>query len=192
MPLPYAASVVLPAGSVAYDTYEDVVTTWNGYTDGFVADPVWSQGNGSYFVSITGTYYAATGGFDATDAGYDDVRNGFYFSGTGHWTYGTTRITYTFGIPSNDISAQALVDPNQPYAVSTTTNDPLLISPVTWSWYVNGQLAGTTSAPQFTVNSGDPSTQQQIQVVGSDGNGHSVSGQTTVNVNAGCGTQLIC
>lgn len=192
--IPYAATADFPAGAnIVYGFYQSDITTWNGYSAGLVDNPVWSQGNGSYFVNISGDYYAAQGGFDPNNAGYDDIRNGFSRAiGSGTWTYGTTRVTYTFGNPSNDLSASGDVAPYTSYSVSTTTNDPLLISPVTWSWYVDGQLAGTTSDPVFTATSGDPLTQQQVQVVGSDGTGHTVSGNITVQVTAGCGTQLIC
>ena len=54
------------------------------------------------------------------------------------------------------------------------------LRPPTWSWYADGSLVGTTTDPQFTVTAGGPSTQQQLEVVATDGNGHSVSGLTTV------------
>lgn len=191
MQIPYAATVTLPIGSVAYGAYQVITTTWRGQDGGFVTYPVWSQGDGSWFISISGDYYAATGGFDGNNGGYDDIRNGFYLP-SGSWTYATTRVGYQYGDAFNSISTTQDVPPNQAYPVSATSNDPLLVGPVTWSWYVDGTLNGTTSDPQFSVMAGDPLTQQQVQVVATDVNGHAVSGQTQVFATAGCGTQLIC
>jgi hypothetical protein len=188
--IPYAATADLPSGSVSWQFYQNQIITWNGYQSGFVANTVWSQGtSGRWMVNITGNYVADQGGFDPNNAGSDSIKNGFYAN---HWTYATTIVTYAFGSPTNNLDAPSTVAPDQSYSVSASTNDPLLTSPVTWSWYVDGSLAGTTSDPQFTVTPGGSTYNQQVEVVATDGNGHSVSGSTTVYVTSGCDRGFTC
>jgi hypothetical protein len=192
--VPYAATADLPASEVTFGFYRNDVIGWRGSWGGSVfGQPVWSQGsNGRWVVQISGTYYAGFDGPRASDnMGWDSVKNEFYINND-HWSSATSVITYEWVAPSNSIDAPNSVEPYQSYSVSATTNDPLLISPVTWSWYVDGSLAGTTSDPQFTVYAGGPTYNQQVDVVTTDGNGHSVSGSTTVYVTSGCGFQLIC
>jgi hypothetical protein len=190
--VPYAATADLPAGSVSWQFYQWDQVSWNGYHGGFFGNAAWAQGGGRYFVTITGDYRPAGGGFDANDAGWDDIRHGFYSSYTGWWTYATTRITYQWGIPSNNITAPGTVGLSEAYGVSATTNDPMLVSPVTWRWYVDGQLAATTSVPAASLYSGNQSTMQGVEVVATDGNGHSVSGYKTVIVGDGCNPNDPC
>lgn len=191
--VPYAATADLPAGSVSYEFYQWQSVTWNGYVAGFFGNAVWSQGGGRYFVNITGDYRPAQGGFDANNNGWDDIKHGFYSSYTRWWTYATTRIDYRFGIPRNTITTPAYIEPGQQYSVSATTDDPLLVSPVTWSWYVDGSHVETTTEPNTYVGApGEPYTSQSLEVVVTDGNGHSVAGQKTVITGSGCGSQLQC
>lgn len=191
--VPYAATADLPASNVTYGFYRSDVIGWRGNWGGSVfGNPVWSQGsNGRYVVQISGTYSAGFDGPRSSDnMGWDSVKSEFYINNN-HWSSAISVITYQWGLaPSNSIAAPGpgYVDPYTSYSVSATTNDPVLISPVTWSWYADGSLVGTTTDPQFTVTAGGPSTQQQLEVVATDGNGHSVSGLTTVWVN--CGAQL--
>lgn len=184
--IPYAATADFANGTVAAQSYENTIITWNGYTSGSIYNsPVWSQGsNGRVFVQISGDYYAARGGpqYAGNNSGYDDVKNGFFSYASNSWTYATTRVTYVLGAPANNtVKAPSSVNPGTNYGVSATTNDPILTNPVTWSWYVNNSFVGTSSNPLFTVHSGGPSTQQVVKVVASDESGHSVSGQTTVS-----------
>jgi hypothetical protein len=189
--IPYSATADLPANSVIYEFQSMHKITWRGFSTGFAGNAVWGQGNGRYFVNITGDYTAAIDGFDSNNGGWDDIEIEFARSYT-DGTRATTRLSYTWGSSSNNITAPGSVEPSQEYPVSATTNDPLLVSPVTWSWYVDGSLVGTTTEPEFTVNAGEPSNMQQVEVVATDGNGHSVSGSTHVWVGSGCGAQLIC
>jgi hypothetical protein len=193
--VPYAATADIGSDDFLFGFYTNEVISWNGFQNSASTNTVWGQSSDGtrWLVTISGDYPAASGGFDANNGGYDDVRNGFSNSRTGQWNYATTRIPYVFGSPSNTIVApNGNPPPNTNYTVSGSTSDPLLTSPVTWSWYVNGSLAGTTADPQFTVHAGGPSTQQQVQLVGTDGNGHSVSGTTNIRATAGCGTKLNC
>ena len=183
--IPYAATADLPGDQdIGYGAYQNETINRAGYNANFYPQAIWSQGsNGRYMVSISGTMDAATGEFDANDQGYDDVRNGFRYSFThnAEWVWATTRVTYFLGNPTNNVSAPSSVNPGTNYGVSATTNDPMLTNPVTWSWYVNNALVGTTANPLFTVHAGGPSTQQVVKVVASDQGGHSISGQTTVS-----------
>ncbi len=180
----YAASADLPAGSVSYDFYQSQHIDMNGSIWAVIFEDVWGQGNGRYLVNISGNYNAGIGGFGTGNRGHDDLKNGFWSSTLSRWVYATTRITYELGFPSNSIDAPEVVYPGIRYPVTATTSDPLLTDPVTWSWYVDGSLAGTTTSPSFKVLSGAESTEQLVEVVATDGNGRSVSGQTTVWVSS--------
>lgn len=184
--VPYAATASLSPSTFSYGAYQVIVTTWNGYNGGFVADPVWSTGSdGKYIVSITGDYNANTGGFDSNDQGYDDVRNGFYL-GSGLWTYATTRIPYYFGTPSNDVVTPDHPSPHISYTASATTHDVLMVDPVSWSLYVDGTFIKTTTSPQTSLVAGDAYQVQTVQVTASDSYGNSASGTTSYQVS--CGT----
>jgi hypothetical protein len=119
--------------------------------------------------------------------GWDSVKNEFYINND-HWSSAISVITYQWGVaPSNPITAPNWVEPYQAYSVSSTLNDPLLVSPVTYSWYVNGELRNTTTDPQVTVSAGDPWTDQQIELVATDVNGHSsATAYATVHASSGC------
>lgn len=185
--IPYAATADLPAGSVIYNSFQSHFVDRSGRTGSMITNAVWSQGNLRYFVNITSDYYAGQGGFDANDEGYDDIHNSF---NKGNWTTAIVRIPYQFGAPSNTISAPSTVPPSAPYTVSATTNDPLLVGPLTWSWYVDGTFYGTTNSPEMTVQAGGPNASQTIQVVASDPDGRSVSGQATVWMGSACGVNV--
>jgi hypothetical protein len=187
--VPYAAHGDFPAFSVYYAWYENELVNMNGATGSFYAFPTWGQGDGRYFVDISGDYPAATAGFDANHAGWDDIRNTF-LDQYGQRTSATAHITYMWGPPRNTIQSPGAVDSYQPYSVSAITNDPMLTSPTTWSLYVDGELWGTSSSAQFTVYAGDPGTQQHLQMDATDQSGHTVSG--TRSVLASCNGGRTC
>jgi hypothetical protein len=183
--IPYAATADFPSWAITYGFYEGSVVTWDGYLVTLVANPVWNQGDGKYFVNITGDYQAATGGFKSDDTGWDEVRNGFR-DPSGNWTYANAKLTYAFGFPSNLITAPSLPEAYATYTASAKTNDWRLTGPLTWKWYVNSNLVKSGSASSVDIQAGGPNSQQDIEVVASDSYGNSVSGSKTVHVASGC------
>ncbi len=185
--VPYAATADLP-GTVTYGFYQYESFSWNGFSAFFFGTAAWSQGsNGRYLVTITGDYYAASAGFKSDGTGWDDIRHGFHRNNS--WTYATSRIDYYAGVPYNNISTPGTVDPGSYYPVSATTNDPLLTSPIRWSWYVDGSHVGTTDDPNFNVWAGPHGTEQHVEVMATDDNGHSVWGDTFVLAVGDCSVE---
>lgn len=183
---PYAATASLSPSTFSYGAYQGIITAWNGYNSGFLADPIWSTGSdGNYMVSINGNYPAGRGGFDANNQGYDDVRNGFYLGG-GQWSYATTRIPYRYALPSSSIITPDHPTPYISYTASATTHDVWMVDPISWSWYVNGQFIRTTTGPQTSLAGGAPYSQQTVKVTAFDSYGNSASGTTYVLMS--CGT----
>jgi hypothetical protein len=77
--------------------------------------------------------------------------------------------------------------------VSAKPHDWRLIKPLTWKWRVNGQLVATTSVAQTTLQAGDPWSEQDIEVVASDGFGNSATGTMTIQTVSGCpGEEIEC
>lgn len=184
--IPYAATATLPmGGNLTYGLYEAHIIDRLGNTSSMGVNAVWSTGSGKYFVNVSGDYYAAAGGFDAYAQGYDDIQNRFYLGG-GRWTSGTIKIAYSFGSPSNSLTTPSSVNAGATYSVSATTDDPLMVSPLTWSWYVDGALAGTTSDGEFSVQAGAPSTTQEISAYATDAYGRSAYGVTFVFARSNC------
>lgn len=175
--IPYAATLdVLPSGNFIYQAgFEMHVVNRTGFTAAEFANAKWSQGtNGRAFVMITGDYRAATGGFDQNNAGYDDVQNRFYVGG-GRYTAATVRITYQYGAPGATLAAPSTVALYASYTVSLSTDDPLLVDPLTWSWYVNGVFQGTSTSPEMTFQAGGPNTSQEVRAYGTDINGRTIN-----------------
>jgi hypothetical protein len=183
--VPYSATIVLPANSVTWDRYRAQQIDFNGIIRGMIAYPVWSTGNdGSYFVLVTAWYTAGIGGFDQGE-GYDDIQNSFVRAGV--WTSATFRIPYNYGVPSTRFEAPSTVDPSATYTVTASTDDPLMVSPLSWSWYVNGSYIGSTGeSPQLSVQAGGPNSSQNIQATATDPNGRTISGMTSVWTYSGC------
>jgi hypothetical protein len=184
--VPYSATIILPAGSVTWDRFRAQQIDLNGIIRSMSAYPVWSTGNdGSYFVNVTATYTAGIGGFDAGDEGYDDIQNSFVRAGV--WTSATARIPYNYGVPSTRFEAPSTVDASAYYNVTASTNDPLMVSPLSWSWYVNGSYIGSTGeSPELSVQAGGPNSSQNIQATATDPNGRTISGTATVWTYSGC------
>ena len=183
--VPYAATATLPnSGNLVYGQYEAHVIDRNGLTSSIFVTTAWSTGSGTYLVSVSGDYYAAQGSFDSYNQGYDNIQNRFYI-GAGRWTSGTIKIAYSLGSPSNYLTAPSGVDAGMTYSVSAYTDDPLMVSPLTWSWYVDG-AAGTTSDGGFSVQAGAPSTTQEISAYAPDATGRSAYGVAHVWARSNC------
>jgi hypothetical protein len=177
----FNAHIQFPASSQSTipknSNVETTIVNRLGQSSGSFIHPVWSQGwdsQGGYFVDLNGQYFAATGGFDTYNKGWDDVRNRFQ---TAYGTYlaATAKIRYFIGPPNTDLITPGSVDPGVTFQASASPHDAALVNPVTWSWYVNGQLYATTSSDATTIVSGDPGTTQEIRVVVADNYGHSSS-----------------
>lgn len=86
---------------------------------------------------------------------------------------GKAKIGEDVGAPSSAPSGIA-------YDVSAATTDPNMINPVTWTWYVDGSYAGSTSTGQFSVVGGQPDSYQSIAVYANDNYGHQTYGSADV------------
>jgi hypothetical protein len=173
MSIPYAATVTLPSNAGSYiqlnSQVDLAVENRSGATTGYAVNNVWSQGNnGLYFVNLNGNYIAASGGFDQYNSGYDKVHNRFRSSQSNNYLSTTAVIAYAFGAPTNYIVSPTDVDAGTSYSVSASTNDPSLVNPLTWSWYVDGTLYGTSSSPEMAIISGAPGTTQEVRAVATD------------------------
>ena len=195
MDIPFGATAQFAQYSVNQHFLSYDVITWKGYHSSALISAAWNDpGTGTVFANITGDYWAATSYFDSYAQGSDTVLLGFSVPTSFDYQYARVAIAYKQGSASyNTVTAPSAVDPYTTYTVSAETNDPVLVNPVTWAWYVNGALKGTTSNPTTTVTAGPAGSSQKILVVVTDPNGRSVSGSKTVNVpNVTCGVGSPC
>lgn len=190
----FLTSTIQPAG-LSFASSQVFTTTWNQGTDG--------SGTRVYFIQPSGSYAAATGQFDNYAHTYDDM---LHYMMTPYTSAGTSdsviigiRIGYFIKPgspppPRSDVTTPALVAPGATYSASVITHDPFMQNPITWSWYANGVLVGTTSNPTIQLRA--PTTRyasQTIQVTASDAYGETDSGMSTVRTTGGCsGSQIRC
>lgn len=185
--VPFAAAAGFSQGGVRPNQFVMDVINRLGSVNSVAAYPVWNY-NGSWSFQLTTNYFAGTGGF-ANDAGWDDVRNGVLLD-AGVWSYATVHITYRFGSPAVNVSAPSEnVGSGIAYSVKGTTDDPLFVSPVSWSWYVDGVLQ-STAGPTFDWYGGAPGAQQHIRAIAVDAEGRSHTGDRTVTTCSG--SEITC
>lgn len=190
MEIPYAATAELPTLRWEFGIYHAVVVDRNNAIATQVIVPTWSNGtsggNPIYVVQISHNYWAARGGFDINNRGWDIMRNGFRDKFTRDTLYARAYLTYAYGTPSNNLVAPAAVSAYTLYTASARVDDPMFVGDVTYSWYRNDQLVGTSSIDQFTISSGAPWTFESVQVLVSDAYGHSRLGSVNVEVRGDC------
>jgi hypothetical protein len=58
------------------------------------------------------------------------------------------------------------------YELVGRIDDPILVNPISWDWYVDGQFVGTTSDEHFSGTvTGSPGSEQEIDAVVADYDG---------------------
>jgi hypothetical protein len=78
------------------------------------------------------------------------------------------------------------VDSATTYTVSAITDDALMVSPLTWTWYVDGVGVGTTSDDEISLQAGEPGTTQEVSVYATDAYGRTAFGRTFVATRTNC------
>lgn len=188
--IPFAATGSMPANATTYEYYNAWVKDRLGRMTSWTTSTSWSgRGTPTYVVQISGSYFAGHGGWDGQSKGFDQWYHQFLTS------YGYvaahTNLAYQKGKAGAAVAGPTTgIASGTRYDLLATTNDPFMTGPITWSWYVDGSLVGTTSDGAFSWTAGGPGTTQEIDAVITDAGGLTHTGITFVTV---CpGTEITC
>ena len=182
--LTYAANASFPGGSTLQQ-YLLSMSDRQGRTFAVAYNQSWANSGSNNLLVISGDYFAGGGGWDGLGNGFDQTDNQI-LTGQG-WSHGLGKLSYKQGIAGVNLKAPAKVGNGVPFNVSATTNDPEWISPVTWSWRVNGVPVGNSGPLLQWEGNG---SNQAIGVTGTDYNGKTYS--RLIQVGACPGTQINC
>jgi hypothetical protein len=182
--LAYAANGSFP-GASTLQQYQLTMSDRLGRTFSAFYSSSWSYAGSNNILIVTGNYWAATGGFDSQDKGFDKSDNQI-LTGQG-WSHGLGTLSYVFGTPGVFLKAPARVGNGVTFNVSAKTDDPTWVTPVTWSWRVNGTpIQNSGSLLQWEGNGSN----QSIGMTGTDYHGYTHS--ALIQVGACPGTQINC
>ena len=188
--LDFSMTITVPSSSVVWNYYNAWVTNRTGGTSTWSTSTTWSGfGTGTYYVQVSGNYYAAHGGWDAQNNGFDVWHH--QFSTSGHIPAAHTNLTYTKGTIGASVSGPSTgLGSGVGYDITAEVNDPFMIGPVNWDFYVDDNYVGSNSTGTYHGTAGDPNSTQTILAIITDANSRTASGTYVLTV---CdSTQIVC
>ena len=173
----YAAHGSFVNGTVT-GFYRLLVTDLNGNTASSFATPTWTFADSTY-LQVSGDYYAGAGGFGGDgfsfgSPGHDDAHNilGTYLHGDQE---AVARLDYEKDPPRVNIDGPTGAGVGVQYTLNASIHDVSFVSPVTWTWYLDGQQQASTTSEFSTTGSGDDNSVHEVDVNAVDGNGQQLS-----------------
>jgi len=146
----------------------------------------------NWVIQISGTYQAGHGGVNGANSGYDKWHSSMTITYPFvHNVTGISILAYSIGTAGVHLNGPTTgFSPGTWYDVSGYTDDPNMVGPVTWTWYVNGSVTGTSSDGRYSFQTGAAGTQQEIDALITDAN--SLSHWATIFVSSCTDNQIIC
>jgi hypothetical protein len=139
---------------------------------------MWTFADSAY-LEVSGNYGAGTGGFGGDgfsfqSPGHDDAHNiiGTPFHGEQE---AVAQLDYEKDPPKVDIDGPTGVGMGVGYTLAASVHDVSFVSPVTWSWYLDGAQQASTTSEFSSSGSGDEGSTHEIDVDAVDGNGKRLS-----------------
>jgi hypothetical protein len=97
---------------------------------------------------------------------------------------------YVYAFPNLDVTGSTGVGWGMSHQLTGSIHDPDFASPVSWSWYLDGNLTSSTKNTFDGVARGDPGSIHEVDAFAVDGNGRQLSAAHMVTT---CeGTQIEC
>lgn len=195
----YAAQGSFRSDSIIQFQYQFQVVNRNGVVS--QNGGIYASWNYNYYGGATnnyrwdilasGQYSAGTGGFDDAGNGFDDVKS-ILQNNRYEWKAATSHLTYKWGNPNVYNNLPASMAEGESRVLNAGVNDPGWVGPTTWSWYVDGTLA-QSGGDTFPFTAGPDGTVTEVLLTGTDANGVTRSGVSSVTSRRSCpGTEIIC